>query len=204
MCADLQIRVTADVPYRVALQGIRGCFSHQALMEFFPVAQPVFCERATETRDALRFGRADGILLPVKNSLAGPVTEHQQLIRHISSANEASVIAERTMAIRQQLIGIRGAKTDQLQRVYSHPVALAQCRRFFSQHPWLHPEPFFDTAGSVARVIAENVATQAAIAGTLAAKTYNGEILLADIQDSPDNSTHFVLLWALNRELPTL
>jgi prephenate dehydratase len=204
MCTDLQIPVIAVDSIRVAVQGIRGCFSHQALMELFPRADAIFCEHATGTRDALRQGRLDGVLLPVENSLAGPVIEHQELVRQMCAEDGARVIAEHTMTIRQQFIGLPGAKIENLRQVYSHPVALAQCLRFFAEHPWLQAVPFFDTAGSVARIITEANTTQAAIAGALAAEIYNGEILLPDIQDSPDNSTRFVLLWAPNRELPAL
>lgn len=204
MCTDLQIPVTTAAVVRVAVQGIHGCFSHQALSELFPNATPIFCERADETRNALRQDRADGVLLPIENSLAGPVIEHQELVQLMCVEDGARAIAEYTMTIRQQLIGLPGAKIEGLRRVYSHPVALAQCRRFFAERPWLQPETYFDTAGSVARITSEGDATQAAIAGALAAEIYRGAILLPDIQDSPDNSTRFVLLWARDRELPTL
>jgi prephenate dehydratase len=204
MQIDLQKTETATHGRRIAVQGVSGCFSHQALLEFWPWAEAVFCERGEETALALQAGRADGVLLPVENSIAGPVTEHQEIARRLCTENEARVVAERAMAIRQQLIGLRGADVEQLKVVYSHPVALAQCGRFFSQRPWLRGEPYFDTAGSVARVLSEQDPTQAAIAGALAADIYGGTILLPDVQDAADNTTRFVLLWGAGSELPVL
>ncbi len=168
---------------RVAVQGVRGCFSHQALTEFMPGAEAIFCERAEETREALREGRVEGVLLPVENSLAGVVREHAELVERMCGEDGARVAGEHRMAIRQQLIGVPGATVEGLRRVYSHPVALKQCGEFFAERPGVSAEEYFDTAGSVARVMEEGDMAQAAIGGRLAAEEYGAMILLADIHD---------------------
>ena len=53
------------------------------------------------------------------------------------------------MRIRHNLIGLPGATVEQIHRVYSHPVALAQCRRFLAAHPGMEAIAHYDTAGSV-------------------------------------------------------
>jgi len=78
--------------------------------------------------------------------------------------------------------------------VYSHPVALAQCGEFLRQQPAIAPEPAYDTAGSVADVVARGNRTRAAIAPAHAADLYGGVVLAHAIQDRPDNMTTFVLL----------
>jgi prephenate dehydratase len=202
---------------RVAVQGVGGCFSHQALRELLPGAEAVFFEQAAETREALREGRVDGVLLPVENSLAGEVTEHAELVRQMVGEG-ARVGGEHRMGIRQQLIGLPGATVEGLERVYSHAVALKQCRRFFAERPRVRAEGYFDTAGAVERVMREGDVKQAAIAGALAAEIYGGEILLADIHDTgragagaegsagnpvgAENTTRFVLVWVAGGELP--
>jgi prephenate dehydratase len=85
--------------------------------------------------------------------------------------------------------------------VQSHPVALAQCKRFFQEHPRLKPVDADDTAGSVAEVMRHRDATRAAIAGRRAAELYGALIIRESIQDRPDNFTRFVLLAMKGKEI---
>jgi prephenate dehydratase len=78
--------------------------------------------------------------------------------------------------------------------VRSHPVALAQCQRFFAEHPRLKAVTAEDTAGSVAEIMQRTDATRAAIAGSRAAELYGAAIIRNSIQDQPENFTRFVLL----------
>jgi prephenate dehydratase len=78
--------------------------------------------------------------------------------------------------------------------VQSHPVALAQCKRFFAEHPRLKPINADDTAGSVAEIMRRGDPTRAAIAGRRAAEIYGASIIRESIQDQPENFTRFVLL----------
>ena len=76
----------------------------------------------------------------------------------------------------------------------SHPVALAQCRSFFREHPKLYAEPFYDTAGAVKHVLENKIPDAAGIAGKLAAAEYGGKILQAGIEDNKENYTRFFLV----------
>ena len=82
----------------------------------------------------------------------------------------------------------------QVREVFSHPVALQQCRRFFQQHPRIKAVPFYDTAGSVKHVIGEGQKGKAAIAGPQAAKQYGAKILKTGLEDNRQNFTRFVLI----------
>jgi prephenate dehydratase len=81
-----------------------------------------------------------------------------------------------------------------VRRVFSHPVALDQCRDFFRSHPQVQAVPFYDTAGSVRHVIAERLSDAAAIAPKQAAGQYGGRVLLAGIEDDQQNYTRFLLI----------
>jgi len=78
--------------------------------------------------------------------------------------------------------------------VASHPVALAQCRRFFVEHPWAESVTAYDTAGAVRDLMSGGQETDAAIASTLAAELYGAEVLLEGIEDDPQNYTRFLIL----------
>jgi prephenate dehydratase len=92
------------------------------------------------------------------------------------------------------LIAQPGASLENISTVSSHPMALAQCERFFSAHPLYKRVPAEDTAGSVREVLARGDKTSAAIAGRRAAEHYRGVILAEHIQDNTENFTRFVLL----------
>jgi prephenate dehydratase len=135
---------------------------------------------------------ADYLLAPIENSIAGAVQPSVDLWR--SSA--LPVLDEVEIKIEQHLIGCRDATFETIETVQSHPVALAQCSRFFESHPRLKPFVADDTAGSVAEVIRLRDSKRAAIAGQRAAEIYGGTIIRKSIQDQSENYTRFILLSA--------
>jgi prephenate dehydratase len=97
--------------------------------------------------------------------------------------------------VEQCLIARPGTTVGSLSRVASHPVALAQCRRFFAEHPGIEPVTAYDTAGAVQDMLrAEGSSKDGAIASRLAAEIYGGEVLMAGIEDDPQNFTRFLVL----------
>jgi prephenate dehydratase len=174
---------------RVAIQGELGSFSHEAALGFFPQGgvEIVACALSAEVFERLERGEVDAAVVPIENSLAGPVAEHYDLLL----THDAAIERESMLRIRHNLIGMPGAKLEGLRRVMSHPIALAQCRRFLAGQPQMQVQPFYDTAGSVKHVVATNDATQAGIASAQAAKEYGGEIVRADIEDNAENFTRF-------------
>jgi prephenate dehydratase len=92
------------------------------------------------------------------------------------------------------LIAISGSSLGQIDRVFSHPIALAQCRRFLSQHPQMEAFAFYDTAGSVKQLVELRDRHAGAIASEAAARYYGAQILASDIEDNPENFTRFFYL----------
>jgi len=78
--------------------------------------------------------------------------------------------------------------------VSSHPMAIAQCGRFFRANPQLRAVPAFDTAGAVRVVVRRGRLTEAAIASSRAAAMWGATVIETGIQDDPDNLTTFVML----------
>jgi len=176
---------------RVAFQGERGAFSEEAGVkllgeEISLVPRPTF-EAAFS---AIRDGVADYILAPIENSLAGSV--HRSFDLLVDS--ELNILAEVVIPIVHNLIVVPGAKFEDIVVVESHPVALAQCEKFFSAHPRLKRIATEDTAGSVREVVRSGDRSRAAIAGRRAAELYGGFILQEHLEDSRENYTRFLLL----------
>ena len=103
------------------------------------------------------------------------------------------MVRESLLRIRHNLIGI-ASTMDDIDRVFSHPVALAQCRRFLADHPKMESFAFYDTAGSVKQLVELRDRHAAAIASEAAAHYYGAQILRADIEDNPENFTRFFLV----------
>lgn len=179
---------------RIAIQGELGSFSHEAalLMGQAPGAtlELVPCALSSEVFERLANEDVDAAVVPIENSLAGPVAEHYDLLLQ----HRVAIVSELRLRIRHNLIAAQGAKMEELTEVYSHPVALAQCRKFFASHPRLKAVPYYDTAGAVKFAMEQAGNRIAGIASAQAAEVYGGEVLAAGIEDSEENYTRFHLL----------
>ena len=175
---------------RVAFQGVAGAYSEQAVRQFFSSeVNGVACQTLADVFFAVERHDAEYGMLPIENAVAGSVTRSYQLLME----HDLRVHAELILRVRHMLLAPPGAKLDDLERVRSHPQALAQCQRYLERHG-LEPEPAFDTAGSARDLAADPEAGVAVIASTLAAELYDLEILDRDIEDYPFNYTRFFVL----------
>jgi prephenate dehydratase len=181
----------ASVP-RVAYQGEPGAFSDEAITALLAgtdvtrMAQREFAD----VRRLILAGDADFGVLPIENSIHGPVTA----AREVMTAGGLDVVAEATCPIRLCLLAVPSAREEQLRRVLSHPVALNQCRRFLASMPLLVAVPFYDTAGAAKEVAASGDMTSAAVASLAAAAHYGLDVMARNIEDRSDNRTRFVLV----------
>jgi prephenate dehydratase len=112
---------------------------------------------------------------------------------------DVRIAAETNVRIIHNLIAPPGVQFKNIRKVYSHPVALNQCLRFFARHRKLESIPFYDTAGSVKMVMDEKARDSAAIASAVAASIYGGHILQRSIEDDRRNFTRFFLLYPSKR-----
>ena len=180
------------LPPRVAFQGEAGAFSEDAVHAFFedrdvvvmPERDFAGVARAVTTREA-EYG-----VLPVENSIHGSVIGAYDVL----GAGGLSVIGEVVRPIRHCLLALPGTSVDQIRRVISHPVALAQCGRFLGKLSRAESIAFYDTAGAAREVANSGDGALAAVAGRAAAARYGLEILAEDIQDRADNATRFFLV----------
>jgi len=175
---------------KIAIQGEPGSFSHEAALKLVADAAIVPFALSAEVFTALTEGKVDAAAIPIENSLAGPVSEHYDLLL----SHDVKVEREVLLRIRHNLIAISGASIGEIDRVFSHPVALAQCRRFLANHPRMEAYAFYDTAGSVKQLVEQRDRHAAAIASEAAAEYYGAHILESGIEDNPENYTRFFLV----------
>ncbi|MGH9404852.1 MAG: prephenate dehydratase [Terriglobia bacterium] len=175
----------------VAIQGERGSFSEEAAGVLLG---PKIAVKPNESFSAMFRAVASGesryALAPIENTLAGPVYENYDLLLE----HDLHIVAEVNLRIVHNLIAFPGTTAANLARVYSHPVALAQCRRFFKRHPRVERMPFYDTAGSVKMLAESRPPGSAAIGSRVAARVYGGRILREHLEDHQENYTRFLLL----------
>lgn len=176
----------------VAFQGEMGSFSEQAVGRWWNGAAVLLPQRdSRRVIDAVDRGAADFGILPVANTIAGDVVENRAAIAANPRVREEGSL---TLDIVQCLLALPGAALSTIRTVASHPVALAQCSRFFTQHPHVAPVESYDTAGAARDVAAHGSRTEAAIASPAAAGLYGLEVLCENVSDSAANQTTFAIV----------
>ena len=177
--------------YDAAFQGSRGAYSEIASWDLLgPSAHLLPCPHLEGVFDAVIKQTARLGVVPVENTLAGSVILGVDLLIQ----RPLFVIGETVCRIEHAVIAASGVQLKDVRQVFSHPVALAQCERFFREHPEISAVPEYDTAGAVEKVIKENRRDSAAIAGSRTAEIFGGVVLADKIQDYTDNFTRFLLV----------
>jgi prephenate dehydratase len=183
---------------RTGIQGELGAFSQEAVRQLFgDRAQVVPYPTFVAVFRALRAGKIDAAVIPMENTLAGSVHENYDHLLHF----DVRITGETNLRIVHNLIAPPGVRFADVRKVYSHPVALNQCLKFFDRHRKLERVPFYDTAGSVKMAMEQQAPDVAAIASSVAAAIYGGTILKRSIEDDRRNFTRFFLLYP-SKKLP--
>lgn len=174
----------------IAFQGERGAYSEEAAVSCFGEGKTTLpCRSFADVFDAVREGRAAKGMLPVENSVEGSVGQALDLLAKRSIAIER----EWKLPIHHCLISHPGSSLEDVVRVYSHPQALGQCRKFLEAHTW-ETVPFYDTAGSVRMIKERREKGSAGIASKLAAGIYGMDALAENIETENSNTTRFLVL----------
>jgi chorismate mutase / prephenate dehydratase len=175
---------------KIAFQGELGAYSEMAVYDFFGQDVEVKpCKSFDEVFENVKAGTVDYGVVPIENSIEGSVNRTYDLFLEY----DLKVCGEIIIRISHCLIAHKGSTIDQIETVYSHPQALAQCRKFLEQHK-LQAISTFDTAGSVKMIKEKNMMNSAAIASERAAQIYDMSILAREIEDIKNNSTRFFVL----------
>jgi len=177
-------------PVRVAIQGERGSYSEEAVIQYFSEKYELISKEYLEdVFNAVKCGEADYGVIPVENSSTGSIRKSLDLLL----TEDVRVIGEVKVKVSHALLGVKGAKLSDIERVYSHPEAISQCESFLRRNKWVViPSP--DTAGAARFVAEANDRRLAAVASERAASIYGLEVIARDIQDIPVNITRFFVI----------
>ena len=177
---------------RVAYLGPAGTFTEAAALQYAPKANLIPCPTITAVSAAVVTGDAEEGVVPIENSLEGPVNDTLDLLIHKTSL---FIRRELVLAIEHCLLVKPGTREADIRAIYSHPQALAQCRRFIeTRFPETAPMAALSTGAAAESVTHNNEKTAAAIGTLRAAELYGLEVLAKGIQDNPSNDTRFVVL----------
>ena len=176
---------------RVVYQGVEGAYSHAAMIAFFGEdVNGYHVDKWRDAMEAIADGAADYAVLPIENSSAGIVSDNFDLLVDF----ENYIVADQVVPCRHVLMGIPGTKLEQIERVYSHQQALAQCEEYLAEHDEWQQVSFPNTAMAARKVADDGLPTQAAIGSEFAAKHFGLEILAEKIFYNAVNSTRFIIV----------
>lgn len=185
----------------VAFQGELGAYSEEAVLRLFgPGVEPVPHRDFQSVGEAVIAREAEWGLLPIENSIAGSVTGSYDVL----ASTELVVAGEVITPIHHCLLGVPGASLNEICRVLSHSVALAQCTHFLRARPALEVIAVYDTAGAAKEVAAAGDPTCAAIASRRAAVRYGLTVLADGVGDRSDNQTRFLAVMSAGEGVSSL
>lgn len=187
----------AEPSRSTSFQGAPGAYSHQAVRQAVSDALPLPCFTFEEAVDAVIEGRAARAVLPVENNLHGRVADVHVLLPE----SGLSVVGEHSIKVEHCLLGVKGARLEEVREAWSHPQALGQTRKT-CKRLGLRQVAAADTAASAAAVAEMGNRAIAAVASRLAGELYGCELLLENIQDVDTNTTRFLVLERTPREVP--
>lgn len=174
---------------KIAYQGVPGAYSHIAAQTVYPGAEYVSCLSFEEALKAVSESGVDFAMIPVENSNAGRVSD----VHFLLPQTGLHIVGEFFLRIEHQLLGLKGAKLEQIKTASSHPQALAQCSAFLKQHH-IQPVQRIDTALSCQDIIRDQDPSKAAIASRLAAEIYHLDKVAPNIENANNNTTRFLIM----------
>lgn len=181
----------------VAIQGILGSFHHIVSEQYFgkdiKVQEFLSFDAAVES---LVTGKSDAVVMALENSIAGSILPNYALI----DSNNLQITGEHYLDIQHHLMALPNQSINDIEEVYSHPMALLQCKKFFKAYPHIKLIEDKDTAEVAQRIQKKQLKGVAAIASDLAAQLFQLQILARSIQTINHNETRFVIVKLNNQQ----
>jgi prephenate dehydratase len=178
--------------HRIAIQGGYGAFHETAANHYFEGQEIEIIPRETfkELMVSLRKNEADFGIMAIENNIAGSILPNYKLL----AESNKRIIGEIYMRIEQNLVALPGQKIEDINEVFSHPMAILQCQDFFEQYPHIRLIDSNDTALSAQKIKAEQLKGIGAIASAYAAEKYELDMLFKGIETNKNNYTRFLIL----------
>lgn len=182
----------------VAIQGAKGSFHHIVSQEFFNKPVDVIeCMTFDRVVDSLITKECDAAIMALENSIAGSIIPNYALIDKYS----LHIVGEHYLDIQHNLMALPNQNIAAIKEVYSHPMALLQCKEFFKQYPHIKLVEDKDTAEVAERIQKNQLKNIGAIASVMAAEIFELDILGHSIQTIKHNETRFAIVKRTNSEV---
>ena len=182
----------------IAIQGAEGSNHHKVARDFYgDNIQLKECMSFDALVAHLLEGSATDGVMAIENTIAGSIIPNYALI----DSNNLHIVGEEYLNIHHHLMALPGQTIKSIKEVWSHPMALLQCKEFFKKYPHIKLVEDVDTAEVAKRIAKENLKGIAAIAPKIAAEIFGLQVLEDNIQTIKDNSTRFVIV---QTELPNI
>lgn len=176
---------------RVVFQGAAGSYSQEAMEAFFGRDTDCFnVDTFRQAMCALEEGSADYAVLPIENSTAGIVSEIYDLLVEF----EHYIVGEQMIHIEHCLLGVPGARMEDIDTVFSHPQSLMQSDEYLRQHPGWKQVSLLNNAFAARKIKEDGLMNQAAIAGERAGEIYGLEVLHRGVNQAKNNCTRFIVV----------
>jgi len=183
----------------VAIQGVKGSFHHIVSKHYFDNGITIKeCLSFDNAINSLLKGESDAVIMAIENSIAGSIIPNYALLDN----HNLHIIGEYYLDIQHHLMTLPNQKIEDIKEVYSHPMALLQCKEFLKTHPQIKLIEDKDTAEVAQRIQEHKLENIAAIASKLAAELFELDILAESIQTIKHNETRFVIVKRENHETP--
>lgn len=185
-----------NTPKRIAIQGGYGAFHEIAAYGYFGNEDIEIVPRNTfkDLFTALKQGKVDYGITAIENSIAGSILPNYTLLLE----SNLQIVGEIYLRVKQNLVALPGQTLSDIKEVYSHPMAILQCQRFFDDHPHIRLIDSIDTALSAKEISEKKLIQTAAISSTRAAQRYGLEIIAEGIETHKKNYTRFLILKGKN------
>lgn len=175
----------------IGIQGAQGSFHHLVAQEFYGENVEVLEFMSfRELVDSLVKGECEEAVMAIENSIAGSILPNYALI----DENNLKIVGEHYIPINMNLMALPGQSIATIKKVFSHPMALLQCKEFFKGHPHIKLIEDTDTAEVAKRISQNSLKHVAAVASTAAAKLFGLEILAEEIHTKKSNATRFLII----------
>lgn len=175
----------------VAIQGVKGSFHHIVSQQYFKSQVHILeCLTFNEAVQSLILDKTDAVVMALENSIAGSIIPNYALI----DTHHLHIVGEHYLDVQHHLMTLPNQNIKDVVEVYSHPMALLQCKEFFKKFPHIKLIEDKDTAEVAQRIQSKNIKGVAAIASKLASELFNLNILAKSIQTIKHNETRFVIL----------
>lgn len=184
----------------IGIQGIVGSYHHIVAKHFFDNNVVINeCLSFDALVDSLVQNASDQIVMAIENTIAGAILPNYSLIDKYN----LQIIGEYFLPINHHLMALPNQTILDIKEVYSHPMALLQCKAFFKRYKHIKLIEDVATAAAAKRIYMNQLRGVATIAPKIATDIFKLEVLEKEIQTIKNNETRFVILQKSNSKNKT-